>query len=73
LGNVAEAHKITCPYCIVGWSIVQIKRDGNTISYEQDGHLKCVTCHRYFMLKRQLRLYGAQLEESAHMGANGGR
>ncbi len=70
--TTTEDHTITCPYCIVGWSVVQIKRTATSLSYDQDKHLKCVKCKRYFILKRQLRLYGARLEDAGQLGANGG-
>ncbi len=72
-----EDHKSTCPYCVVGWAIVQIKRssDGSSINFQLDGHPKCCKCNRFFRVKRQLRLYGARLEEMSvpMVGANGGR
>ena len=61
----AEQHKISCPYCLVGWAVIQISRDGSAITYDLDGYPSCIKCKRYFEVKRQLRLYGAPLEQQS--------
>ncbi len=58
-----EAHKITCPYCLVGWAIVSLKRDGLNLELNLHDHPKCVTCHRYFKIKPRLSLHGEQLDK----------
>lgn len=57
-----EHHRITCPYCVIGYALVTVYRDGREINLNLDDCPKCVCCDRYFRVQPQMQLVGVRLE-----------
>ena len=57
--RAGEYHRVTCPYCAVGYTDVLVTRSAGQAQLEgMNDPKKCVTCGRYFKLKAQFRIVG---------------
>jgi transcriptional regulator NrdR family protein len=63
--RAAEIHRITCPYCAVGYCDVVGERaaDGTFTLEGIREPRKCVTCDKYFRLRPRVTIEGARLED----------
>jgi len=62
----AELHKITCPYCTVGFAIVQMDRmpDSNAVEVQDfNTPRKCNACGAYFKLRATTKVVGVKIAE----------
>lgn len=72
-----EHHRATCPYCIIGFALVTVYRNGSEVNLNLDDHPKCTGCKRYFRIQPRLKLEGVKIENfvprlprSPQVGAN---
>ena len=63
-GYRMEHHKISCPYCAVGYAILsaRVYPGAQQIDGIKDAH-KCATCGRAFFLKTQVQIVGVRIED----------
>ena len=61
-----EMHRVSCPYCLVGFSEVLVETQLTQKTKRVEGIAeprRCVTCKRYFKIKPRLKLDGVKLED----------
>lgn len=66
--RTAERHRITCPYCLVGAAVIIIERTGDSIEANLKEPVTCDTCHKYFLVRPQVKLVGKRMEGHRHDG-----
>ena len=60
-----ELQRITCPYCVIGYAVVEVKVNAAQMTKQIAGIAdprRCVTCKRYFRLKPTVQIVGVRLE-----------
>lgn len=57
-----EVYRVSCPYCIVGFSEIPAVRQNDAVQVEGIREpRKCLTCGKYFRLKPRVVLEGVPL------------
>lgn len=66
-GRNPTVHRISCPYCLVGFAIVRLVGKRGEIQSEPGPH-KCGTCRRYFQLGVKVTFYGKPMPGEGKRG-----
>ena len=60
--STLRAERVTCPYCTVGWGMVDVECSGTARSVKLDDPVKCNRCANYFKVQLQVTLRGVGLD-----------
>lgn len=63
MGVLAERHRITCPYCVVGAGIVLVERHDQDLKFNMTEPVRCGSCRSFFTVRPHLKLVGVMLAE----------
>ncbi len=63
----AEAHRISCPHCQVGWADIVVDRPGGGIEMSLEETVNCVQCKRAFWLQPKVSVIGTKLSPQERM------
>lgn len=61
-----EMHRITCPYCLIGYANIEVKVTPGQMTKQIEGMndpRRCGSCKRYFRLKPTILVVGVRMEE----------
>ena len=63
--NRPEHHRISCPYCQVGYGLYTVSRNGSgELKGDLTQHPKCVACERHFRVIVRVTFVGKPLAYS---------
>ena len=57
-----QPHKVTCPYCHVGYGVCNVEQNGTSRTIHRDAPIECQSCHNYFLVQPMIQLRGVGLD-----------